>query len=311
MNLKERPISSIEGRIAVVEPIEIFPGQQEIQKPAFKKTPQKLEVEQVTNEGLREFLEGNDYVGRLGQGYVSQVITNISGHIQIRDGAISDWLKIINVLPRSMSEGSKLAWQNPEQRQHKIEGIHSPAANRKSSETRRRNFQSLSEADKNTRLEPAKEYNRQAMIRHMREALGENPKERLWKMHWQQELSPVEIGEELKVSPSTVKKWMKNLGIKITEPHRQHGSIKTKKEEKQNLVRQAREKGLIEMLPAEEQFVINARFPIEGTIASFTRTGQELDPNRPVKFSREYIRQIQEGALGKLANELNKVSSFG
>lgn len=303
MNPKERPSLSIESSTPVAEPIEIFPGPQEIQNPVFKKTRLMGEVEQLIQGDLPKFLERKYCVERLSQDDISQAIRDISeGHIQISDVTILDWMRRFNIAARSMSAAAELAWQNPEKRKRKIEKIHSPTADRKRSEAMRNNWQSLSASEKRDRLKRTREERRRALLRRMREALGENPTERLREMR--SRLSLREIGEELGKNRSTVKGWMK---LEIETRKRavnteRIGFIKADEERKQNLVREARINGIIIILDPKEQFVIDARFPTKGTTAPLTQIGRNLDPNRPVQFSREYIRQIQEKALRKLAN---------
>lgn len=333
MNLKERPVASIEGGGLVAKPIEIFSE--------VKKTPRMVEAEQVIKEDLQEFLERKYSVENLSTVEISRMIRDKSdGNIQIRDGMISNWLERFNVPARSRSEAAKLAWQNPDKRKRKIQGIHSSTTNRERSETRMRTWQkhknairkihspmsdtkrgeamrrywenlSLLKEEKENRLRAVRETRRAAMLSHMRERLGDDPTKRLREMC--ERLSSTEIAEELGVSPSTVRTWKENLGIETRKPSKSTqgiGFIRANEESKQELIKKARIRGLIEILDEKEQYVLYARFPNEGdTIKTHVEIGRNLYPDRP-KTTRQWPQQIEIRALGKLANVLNKVGSF-
>jgi len=285
----------------IASPIEIFSQ--------VKKTPRMLEVEQVIQEDIQKFLNRNYSVRGSSQTDICQSITAISdGNIQLQSGTISDWMRKFNISVRSRPEGVSLAWQDPEKRKRIIEHAHSPMAEIKKSKSISKNWQSLSESEKENRLRLLRENNRTAMLRYMREALGENPAERLNEMYWQEDLSSKEIGEKLGKSYSTVLGWMKFLGIRPRKPgatpgKTPYGYIKTHKEEKSNLVEEASRQGLVEKLDERERYVIWLRYPAEGRIVSYTKIAKDLG------VTRQRVGQIEKGSLGKLQVSVNSQPS--
>jgi len=295
------------------DPIEIFPGQQETQKPAFKKTPRMLGVEQIIQEDLPGFLTRKYSEEGLSTPDISQMITEISGgNIKVREATINNWLRKFNSQVRPRLEAVKLAWQNPEKRERRIEGIHSRMRKREKSKSlskfRLDYWQNLSESEKENRLRLIRENYRTAMLRRMSETLGENPAERLNEMYWQEDLSSKEIGEKLGKSPSIVLEWMRFLGITARKRGRRagettYGYIRNGKEEKSNLVEEASRQGLVEKLDERERYVIWLRYPAEGRKASSTKIAKELG------VSRQRVGQIEKGSLGKLQVLVNSQPS--
>jgi len=170
------------------EPIEVFSQ--------VKKTPKMLEVEWVIQEDIREFIETKYVVMCLSQEDICRSITSISnGNIQLTSQSITNWMRRLNILARSSSEGAILAWQNPQKRERRTEGMHSPMAKREKSKSISENWQSLSESEKRDRGRAVSEGRRRALLRRMEEVLGDDPTQRLKEMR--SRLSFREIGEEL------------------------------------------------------------------------------------------------------------------
>lgn len=278
--------------IPVVEPIEIFSQ--------VKKTPRMLEVEASIQENLEVFLP-RIYSEGLSREEVSQRIKIISdGNIQVHPDTIKSWLEKFGIPIRSRGEAMKLAWHNSVKRESMIAKIHSPMANMKRGESKRKYWQGLSESERKSRLSHVWEVRGDSGLRNMRKVLGDDPREWLEEMYWQQRLSTKEIAEELGISESTVRRWMKNQGVETRKAgetpygHR----IKANKEEKENLVEEARIKGLIRNLTKKEQDVINARYTIEGRIRSHVEIGRELYPGRVIY--RQLTHDVERRALKKL-----------
>jgi hypothetical protein len=222
-------------------------------------------------------------------------------------------MRKFNISVRSRPEGVSLAWQDPEKRKRIIEHAHSPMAEIKKSKSISKNWQRLSESEKENRLRPVREYNRTVMLRGIRETLGENPAERLNEMCWQEDLSSKEIGEKLGKSPSTVLEWMKFLEVRVrkrggTAGETPHGYIKTNKEGKQNLVEEARARELVQNLDPKEQFVIYYRYPTDGIIQRHVEIGKRLYP-KGAKINRQWPQALEKRALQKLQESVNSQPS--
>lgn len=251
MSPKEREAPSIENNALSVEPIEIFPGQQEVQAQMFKKTPLMLKVEKEIQGDLQEFLP-KSYLEGLSSVDISKMIRAMSnGNIQISNMTIIYWLNKLNIPIRSRIERAKLVWQNPEKRERRISQIHNPVSDSKRRESAMKHWQDLSESEKNNKLRNILQARTMSAQSFMKEKLGEDPAERLYDMHWNRGLTKREIREELGISLETLRSWMKNLGIETRKSSRgraKYGYIRINKEGYPNLVEQARRQGFLRLI---------------------------------------------------------------
>lgn len=279
------------------DPTEIFPQ--------VKKTPKMLKVEQIIQEDLQVFLPRKYSQEDLSTPDISEMITEISGgNIKVREQTINNWLRKFNSQVRPRSEAVKLAWQNPEKRERRAEAIYSTATKRKIDDGMS-NWQSLfSESEKRNRARGAMVRRKRALLRSMRETLGEDPTERPNEMYSQQGLLSTEIAQEPGIHYDTLISWIRKLEIEITKARETpYGYIRGNKEEKQNLVEEARAQNLVQNLDPKEQYVINHRYPAEGRRSSSTKIVEELG------LARRQVWQIEKRALGKLRVLVNSQPS--
>lgn len=278
-----------ESSLAIGKATEAPPKEAEIDK-----TSRMLQVEKALGIDMATYLkEEYETRGRSIEDIVQDIRDKTNGEIRTSTGTVRGWLKNCGINTRSVSEASKLLWQDPLKREAIRVARNTPEAKRKKSEALKRRIAShpdlfLASLEKGRRVFAQMRYD--ATQATLKTKFGDNPKEALENLYVTQGFSIQRVAEKCGVPRRTISGWFKIL--EITQ------QTVVLKPEAIDIFNRAGVSDYLTTLNPRERQVLEDRYNKDKTLDGI---GAELG------ITRERVRQIESKALSKLRSQLNSL----